>query len=678
MADAATRKRAAELRDEIEHHRYRYYILDDPEVSDAEFDRLVRELQRLEATHPELDHPDSPTKSVGAPPDPAFTAVEHRRRMLSLDNAFDTSELDAWFDRVEKGLDDSEPSYACELKVDGVAISLAYVDGWLERAVTRGDGRTGEDITAGARTIDPIPGVLDLDQSPALLEVRGEVFLPVSAFEEMNAAREALGEERFANPRNATSGTLRQKDPRITADRPLSMVCHGMGATEGLEVASHAEFLSFLAAAGLPVAPETRTGLDRGRVREYIRYWQAHRHDPDYEIDGVVVKVESHAHQRQLGATSSAPRWAIAYKYPPEEKETRLLDVRVNIGRTGAANPYAVLEPVFVGGSTVTYATLHNQDQVRLKDVRPGDVVMVRKAGDVIPQVIGAVTAKRPPEVWRAGPWRFPDTCPFCGSPIERLEGEAASYCTNLDCPNRRLEALDHFASRGALDIEGLGYETAKLLLDLGMVEQFADIFYLDRDALLALQGWGQKKTDNLLAAIEAAKGQPLERLLFALGIPHVGGTVARLLARHFGTLNAVRAATQEEIAAIDGVGPVIAQAVRQFFDNPRTAQQVDRLVAAGVRTDTAATSGRWSVEPVLEGWTVVLTGSLSRFTRDEAKQAVEDRAGKVTASVSGNTSVVVAGDNPGSKTDKAKELGVPVVDEEGFVELLRTGELTD
>lgn len=676
MVDAGTRQRAAELRDEIEHHRYRYYILDDPEVSDAEYDRLMRELQELERAHPELDHPDSPTRKVGAPPDPSFTAVEHRQRMLSLDNAFDTGELDAWFDRVEKGLDGSNPTYACELKIDGVAISLSYTDGWLERAVTRGDGRTGEDITAGARTIGAVPTVLDLDAPPALLEVRGEVFLPVAAFEEMNAAREAAGQERFANPRNAASGALRQKDPKITARRPLSMVCHGTGATEGMDVTSHAEFLALLASAGLPVAPETRTDLDRGQVHEYVAYWQAHRHDPDYEIDGVVVKVESFAHRRQLGATSSAPRWAIAYKYPPEEKETHLHDIRVNIGRTGKANPYAVLEPVFVGGTTVTNATLHNEDQVRLKDVRPGDTVTVRKAGDVIPEVIGAVTAKRPAEVERAGPWEFPTTCPFCGSPIERLEGEAASYCTNLDCPNRLLEALDHFASRGALDIEGLGYETAKLLLDLGMVEQFADIFHLDRDALLALDGWGEKKTDNLLNAIEAAKRQPLENLLFALGIPHVGGTVARLLARHFGTLAALRAATEDDIAAIDGVGPVIAQAVRQFFDNPRTAEQVDRLVAAGVRTDTDAAGGRWGVEPVLQGRTVVITGSLAGFTRDEAKEAVEDRGGRVTTSVSSKTSVVVAGDDPGSKADRAAELGVAVVDEDGFASLLRTGEL--
>lgn len=674
MVDATIRARAAELRAEIERHRYLYYILDAPEISDAEFDGLMRQLQELEAAYPELDHPESPTKKVGAPPDPAFTTVAHRQRMLSLDNAFDTGELDAWFDRVEKGLDGSRPSYACELKVDGVAISLSYVDGWLERAVTRGDGRTGEDITAGARTIAVIPEVLDLDAPPSLLEVRGEVFFPVAEFERMNAEREAAGHERFANPRNAASGALRQKDPRITARRPLSMVCHGMGATEGLAVQSHPEFLDLLADAGLPVAKETQTGLTRDGVHEFVRHWEAHRHDPDYEIDGVVVKVESFAQQRQLGATSTAPRWAIAYKYPPEERETYLHDIRVNIGRTGRANPYAVLEPVRVGGSTVTYASLHNEDQVRLKDVRPGDTVLVRKAGDVIPEVLGPVLAERPPEVERAGPWQFPSHCPFCGSRIERLEGEAASYCTNLDCPNRLLEALDHFASRSGMDIDGFGYETAKLFLELGMVRQFADVYHLDRDQLLELEGWGEKKTDNLLHAIEASKQQPLERLLVALGIPHVGDTVARVLARHFGDLGSLRAASEEEIAVIEGVGPVIAQAVRQFFDNPRTAEQVDRLVAAGVRTDT----DRPDVAPVLQGRTLVLTGSLAGFTRDEAKEAIEDRGGRVTSSVSKNTDAVVAGDNAGSKADRAVELGVPVIDEDGLVRLLETGELPE
>ena len=674
MPHAEPRRRAAELASEIERHRYRYFVLDDPEVADATFDALVAELSELERAYPELDRPDSPTKKVGAPPDPAFTPVTHRQPMGSLDNAFDARELDEWFERVHRGLEGATPRYTCELKVDGVAIGLSYRGGWLERAVTRGDGVTGEDITAGARTIAAIPEALDLDGPPALLEVRGEVYYPVAAFEAMNAAREEAGEPRFANPRNAASGALRQKDPSITAQRPLSMVCHGMGALEGVTVRSHSEFLALLADAGLPVASETRTVDDTEAVHAFVDHWREHRHDPEYEIDGVVVKVDDHAQQRQLGSTSRAPRWAIAFKYPPEERETRLRDIEVNVGRTGKVTPFARLEPVLVAGSTISTATLHNEDQAALKDVRPGDTVIVRKAGDVIPEVVGYVESKRPAEVAAAGPWRMPSVCPFCGSEIVRLEGEAASYCTNIDCPNRLVESLAHVASRGALDIEGLGYETVKLLLDEGLIAGVVDLFHLDRESLLELEGFGEKRVDNLLAALEAAKRQPLERLLVALGIPHVGGTVARLLARYFGDLAALRDAGADEIAAVGGVGPIIAQAVRAFFDNPRNAQLIDGLVEAGVRTDTdsAARSDR------LEGVTVVLTGALEGFTRDEAKEAVTDRGGKVTSSVSGKTSAVVVGAEPGSKADRAAELGVPVLDEAAFTRLLETGELPE
>ena len=674
MAEPSPRQRAAELAAAIERHRYRYYVLDDPELSDAAFDELLAELEALEAAHPELAHPGSPTRRVGAPPDPSFTAVAHRVPMLSLDNVFEAAELSAWAERVGRGLEGATPRYTCELKVDGVAVGLSYVGGWLERAVTRGDGVTGEDITANARTIEAIPEVLALADPPDLLEVRGEVYYPVAAFETMNVEREQQGLPRFANPRNAASGALRQKDPRVTAERPLSMVCHGMGAVEGLQVASHAAFLARLAEAGLPTAEETRTVEDIDAVQRFVEHWRAHRHDPPYEIDGVVVKVDDHAHQRRLGSTSRAPRWAIAFKYPPEERETLLHDIEVNVGRTGKVTPFARLEPVLVAGSTISTATLHNEDQAALKDVRPGDTVIVRKAGDVIPEVVGYVASKRPPEVAAAGPWRMPTACPFCGSEVVRLEGEAASYCANIDCPNRLLESLAHVASRGALDIEGLGYETAKLLLDEGLVSDVVGLFHLDRDALLALEGFGERRVDNLLTAIEEAKRQPLERLLVALGIRHVGGTVARLLARHFGTLEALRAAAAEEIAAVDGVGPVIAQAVRAFFDTPRNAELVDGLVAAGVRSDTDAAERN----DLLEGWTVVLTGGLEGFTRDEAKQAVLDRGGKVTSSVSRRTSAVVVGADPGAKADRAVELGVPTVDEEGFMALLDSGALPE
>ena len=672
MADEQTRRRVAELRTEIERHRYRYYVLADPDITDAAFDLLLRELERLEREHPELDDPDSPSHHVGAPPSPAFTPVEHRQQMLSLDNAFDVEELLAWADRVRRGLDGTTPAFTCELKVDGVAISLTYVDGEFRQAVTRGDGRVGEDVTPNVRTIEVIPAWLEMEPPPRLLEVRGEIYYPVAAFERMNAAREEAGQSRFANPRNAASGALRQKDPKITASRPLSMVCHGTGAVDGVSFSRHSEFLRALGAAGLPVSEATRTFDTVEEVREFIDYWGEHRHDADYELDGIVVKVDDLAQQRRLGSTSHAPRWAIAFKYPPEEQRTRLRDIQVNVGRTGKVTPFAVLEPVLVAGSTIGLATLHNEDQARFKDVRPGDVVIVRKAGDVIPEVIGPVLSERSEEVERAGPWKMPTTCPFCGSAIERLEGEAASYCTNVDCPNRLLESLDHFAGRGAMDIEGLGYETARLLLDRGLVTDIAGIYHLAAEDLEGLEGFGRKKVDNLLAAIEESKGRPLERLLVGLGIRHVGGTVARTLARHFGDMARLRGADAEEIAAVSGIGPIIAAAITQFFANPRNAALVDALRDAGVRMDT----DRVDNAQTLAGRTVVLTGGLQGFTRDEAKQAVQDRGGRVTSSVSQKTSVVVVGAEPGTKAAKATELGVPTVDEDGFVTLLNTGRL--
>lgn len=592
--------------------------------------------------------------------------------MLSLDNAFDRGELLAWADRVTRGLEGATPRYSCDLKIDGVAISLTYLDGRFERAVTRGDGRVGEDVTQQVRTVEGVPDVLDLDDPPDVLEVRGEVYYPVDEFERMNAAREEAGEPRFANPRNAASGALRQKDPAVTAKRPLRVLCHGMGAVSGLETGSHSQFLAFVAEAGLPMNPEVRTLATIEEVWGYIEGWRGRRHDTPFEIDGVVVKVDRHEHQRRLGYTARAPRWAIAYKYPPEERETLLRDIQVNVGRTGKVTPFAVLEPVEVAGSTVSMATLHNEDQARLKDVRPGDTVRVRKAGDVIPEVLGYVESKRPSEVERSGPWQMPRTCPFCGSDIQRLEGEAASYCTNVDCPNRRLESLAHFASRGAMDIEGLGYETAKLLLSRGLVADLADIYHLNREDLLTLEGFAQKKADNLLAGLEASKKRPLERLLVGLNIPHVGESVAQVLAQRFGRMDVLRAADAEEVAEIGGVGSVIAQAVRGFFGNPRNAALVDKLAEAGVRMDTDLAQ----VDSTLEGWTLVLTGGLERFSRDEAKEAVTARGGKVASSVSKSTDAVVVGTDPGTKADRAVEFGVPAIDEDAFSRLLETGEL--
>ena len=673
MTDRETRDRVAELRETLAYHRYRYYVLSDPQIPDAEFDALMRELEGLEAEHPELDHPDSPTHQVGAPIDSAFGEVAHRLPMQSLDNAFDREELQAWADRVARGLEGGDHRFTCELKVDGVAISLIYENGFLTQAITRGDGTTGEDVTANVRTIEGIPRLLAIDDPPALVEVRGEIHYPVEKFEAMNAAREAAGEARFANPRNAASGALRQKDPEVTRTRPLALVAHGMGATDGLEVESHSGFLAFLREAGVPTAPETRTVDDIGAVWAFVEHWETHRHDPTYELDGVVVKVDRLDQQRQLGSTSRAPRWAIAFKYPPEEQRTRLVDIEVNVGRTGRTTPYAVLEPVLVAGSTVTYATLHNQDQARLKDVRPGDMVIVRKAGDVIPEVVGPVLSERPEDVEAAGSWQFPTTCPFCGEPLQRLESEADTYCVNVDCPNRILETLDHFASRKAMDIEGLGYETAKALLEAGLVSDLADLYLLDRDAVFALEGFGDKKTDLLLDGIQKSRTQPIERLLTGLNIRHIGPNVAKLIARSLGDLQAMRDADVERIAAIDGVGTVIADSLVTWMSNDRNAALLDKLVAAGVRTDTEVTA---TTSDVLAGRTLVITGTLAGYSRDEAKQAVLDAGGKVTGSVSGKTFAVVVGDSPGSKAAKAEDLVVPILDEAGFEQLLSTGEL--
>lgn len=668
----SARDRVDELRGEIERHRYRYFVLSDPQLPDGDFDALVRELRDLETRHPQLDDPSSPSHRVGAPPSGLFDEVSHRQPMLSLDNVFTPDDLRGWILRSERNLEGARARYTCELKVDGVAISLSYVDGRLERALTRGDGRVGEDVTRNVRTIGVVPGRLALDDPPPLLEVRGEVFFPVDAFERMNAQREADGEPRFANPRNAASGALRQKDPDVTARRPLSMVCHGNGAMDGVPTASQSGFLADLAIAGLPVAPQTRTLDTADEVVAFVEHWGEHRHDAEYEMDGVVVKVDDYAQQRRLGATSHGPRWAIAYKYAPEEQQTVLREITVNVGRTGKVNPFASFDPVKVAGSTLQVATLHNEDQARLKDVRPGDTIIVRKAGDVIPEVVGPVLALRPPEVEAAGPWLFPTTCPFCGSPIERLEGEAASFCTNIDCPRRLQGSLEHFAGRGGMDVEGLGEETAKQLLEAGLVANLADVYRIAREDLLRLEGFGERKAELLLAGIERSRTRPLERLLTALNIRMIGGTVAALIARRFGTMPALRAAPEEDIAAITGVGPIRARALRSALDNPRNATLINDLSGLGVRMDTDAVQR----DDALEGWTIVLTGGLEGFTRDEAKQAIEDRGGKVTSSVSKKTSAVIVGTDPGSKAARAEELGVPVLDEAGFATVLRTAAL--
>jgi DNA ligase (NAD+) len=671
-ADPATR--AAELRAQIAHHDRRYHELDDPEIPDADYDALVRELRAIEADHPDVVTPDSPTQRVGsAPVTTTFAAVVHRVPMTSLDNAMDESELRAWGDRVTKGLAGAPARFVCELKIDGLAMSVRYEHGGYVLAATRGDGRVGEDVTPNVGTIAGVPKRLHGPALPDAVEVRGEVYMSVAAFEALNERQAAAGEKRFANPRNSAAGSLRQKDPRVTSSRELSMWCYQLGeVTGGPTFTTHTESLEWLAELGFPVNPQIRTVGSLDEVLAFCRHWQAHRHDLPYEIDGVVVKVDDLAQREVLGFTSKAPRWAIAFKYPPEERSTVLREIQVSIGRTGRATPFAVLEPVFVGGSTVGMATLHNADQVTVKDVRPGDTVIVRKAGDVIPEVVGPVLGARP-----AGsePWLFPTVCPCpLRSTLVRAEGEADTRCVEPDCPFQRDARIIHFASRGAMDIEGLGERTVFAFSDAGLVQDAADIYSLGLEQLLALEGFATISATNLLAAIEGSKTRPLPRLLVALGIKHLGPAAAEALARAFGNLDAIVTASEADLATVEGVGPVIAASIVRWFTDPRHRLVVDKLRAAGVEFGNVQTS---VLPQVLAGRAVVVTGTLDGFTREEAEAAVKDRGGKSPGSVSKKTFAVVVGDEPGaSKLAKATELGVPILDVGGFRRLLETGEL--
>ncbi|MGH9002686.1 MAG: NAD-dependent DNA ligase LigA, partial [Acidimicrobiia bacterium] len=669
--------RAGELRRLIDHHNQRYYELDDPEVSDAEYDELVRELARIEADHPELATPDSPTRRPGgAAPSPdspvTFSPVTHRVPMLSLDNAFDLSDLLAWGKRLERLV--PEPvAFVGEPKLDGLAVSLTYEDGRLIRAATRGDGVTGEDVTANILTIESVPRRLALTGPPRVMEVRGEVFMRLASFEELNRRQGEAGKRLFANPRNAAAGSLRQLDARVTASRNLSLFCYGVGAREGGEpLSTHWEILEWLAGAGLPVNDRAERFTDLEGVHGFATTTLEHRHDLGYDVDGAVVKVDDLDQRRRLGATSKAPRWAIAFKFPPEEKTTGLEHIFVSIGRTGRATPFAQLEPVFVGGSTVARATLHNQDEVARKDIREGDTVVVRKAGDVIPEVVAPVLARRPEH---SVPWVFPTVCPVCGGPLVRLEGEADQYCVDLECPAQRVQRLYHFASRGAMDIEGLGEKLATALCEQDLVTDVADIYSLSRDTFLAMERFADKSADNLLSAIEASKSRPLAKLLVGLGVRHVGPTAAVALAADLGHMDAIAAASVEELVAVEGIGPIIAESVQRFFAAERNRQVVDKLRAAGVNLEgpkrAARAEGEGGGELPLAGLTFVLTGTLAGMTRDEAQAAIEAAGGKVSGSVSKKTAYVVAGDGPGSKLDKARTLGVPVLDEDGLRALL-------
>ncbi len=685
----AARARHDELARLLRDARYRYDVLSDPPMPDADYDALFRELQALEAEHPVLVTATSPTQQVGSAPSGAFPPFDHLQPMLSLDNAFSREELDAWAQRVVRGLATEEeaeadddaaasPRFTCELKIDGVAINLVYRGGVLATAATRGNGVTGENVTAQVLTIDDVPYRLDVDDPPDVLEVRGEVYYPLEAFDAMNETRIERGEAAFMNPRNAASGALRQKDPEVTRDRPLAVWCHGLGTVEGATFERHSQALAWLRDAGLPTDPETAVVTTVDEVWDFIERWTGTRHDVSYEIDGVVIKVDDLAQREQLGFTARAPRWAIAYKMPPIEQATTLEAIELNVGRTGKATPFARLDPVLVSGTTITYATLHNEIQVHAKDVRVGDTVMVRRAGDVIPEVVGPVLAKRPDG---AQPWSMPADCPFCGQPLVRPEGEAHHFCENVDCPNRLLESLAHLAGRSALDIEGLGEQTVELLVAEGLVQDLADVFRLHehRDHLLELEKWGTKRVDNLLAGIDEGRQRPLDRILVALNIRHLGPTYAKTLVRALPSLQAIRDADPATLEAIDGIGPTIAAAVHSWFATPRNVELIDDLIALGITTEEASDTGAGSVDAtLLDGWTVVVTGTLEGFTRDEAKEALESRGAKVTGSVSGKTSVVVAGESPGSKRDKADSLGVPVADEAAFEHLLAHGELPD
>ncbi|MBM3695822.1 MAG: NAD-dependent DNA ligase LigA [Actinobacteria bacterium] len=663
--------RAAELRALLRYHDHRYHVLDAPEVSDARYDALKRELIDLEAAHPQLVTPDSPTQRVGAAPATQFAPVTHRQPMFSLDNAMSEDELDAWVARVERALGRPATGFACEPKIDGLAVSLTYEQGRLVLGATRGDGAVGEDITANLRTVGAIPLALLGDDLPEVMEVRGEVYMPLAAFEELNRAQAEAGERLFVNPRNAAAGAVRQKDPAITAARRLSIWVYQIGFQQGgPSFMSHGESLAWLREAGFPVNPWSRHGDDPAAVLAHVAHAEAARHDLGYQTDGVVVKVDSLAEQRELGFTARSPRWAIAYKYPPEEETTRLLAIEVNVGRTGAVTPYAVLEPVFVGGATITNATLHNQDEVARKDLRVGDTVVIRRAGEVIPEVVGPVPSRR---TGAEQVWRMPENCPFCGSPIARKPGEAVARCTGgFACPSRLREYLAHFAGRGGMDIEGLGYKTIDMLLRAGLIADPADLFSLTKEHLISRERWAEVSVGNLLAAIDAARDRPLARLLTALGIPLVGSTVARLLARRFPRLDALLAAAEEDLSAIEGIGPEIARSVRAWAEDPDNRRLVAKLESAGVRLSDHPEEG--VDRAVLAGVTLVITGTLAGFSREQAQAAVEDRGGKVAGSVSKKTTAVVLGESPGSKAEKARELGVALLDEAAFIRLLAEG----
>jgi DNA ligase (NAD+) len=670
------RERYATLATDLSEHQYRYHVLDTPVIGDTQYDELMRELEGLEREYPSLRTPDSPSLRVGGAYSTDFAPVQHLERMMSLDNAFSPEELTAWAERVEREVGAKAATYLCELKIDGLAISLTYEKGRLVRAATRGDGRTGEDVTLNVRTIGDVPERLKGDGVPALLEVRGEAFFTVEGFGKVNDVLMEQGKTPFANPRNAAAGSLRQKDPRITATRPLRLIVHGVGARKGFAPKRQSEAYELLRSWGLPTSPRWKVESDLAGVRKYIENYEKHRHDLEHEIDGVVVKVDSVALQGTLGSTSRAPRWAIAYKYPAETATTKLLDIQVNVGRTGRVTPFAVLEPIFVGGVVVTNATLHNANDVVRRGVLIGDTVIVRRAGDVIPEIVGAVVETRD---GTEHAFQMPTKCPACGTRLAPAkEGDIDLRCPNTRaCPAQLRERLFHLGGRSALDIEVLGYKSGMALLDSTVIEDEGDLFSLDEEKLARVPFFVKKdgslstNAGKLLTNLAEARERPLSRVIVALSIRHVGPSAAEPLANHFLSLDAIAAASAEEIAAVEGVGPTIAEALVEWFTVDWHREIVEKWRSAGVRLEQ---------EPVelgpqpLAGLSVVITGTLSGYSRDEAGAAVTALGAKVSGSVSKKTDFVVVGDNPGSKYDKAMTLKVPVLDEDGLGVLLNEG----
>lgn len=661
------RERVRQLREQIAYHDYRYYVLDAPEISDAEYDALMRELKELEARYPQLVTPDSPTQRVGGAARPEFGTVRHRTPMLSLDNVYSVEELRAWAARLARLLPGEPLTFVAELKIDGLAISLEYEEGRFVRGATRGDGTVGEDVTANLRTIRSIPLRLRTDR-PLRLDVRGEVYMVKSEFVRLNQERARRGEPLFANPRNAAAGSVRQLDPAVTASRPLDIFCYTLAHLEGMELPpTHWERLQLLRELGLRVNPHIRRCASLDEVVEYIEHWSSRRHELDYETDGIVVKVDRIDQQERLGATAKSPRWAIAYKYPAEQAVTRVLAIDVNVGRTGALTPVAILEPVRLGGTTVSRAGLHNEDIIRKLDVRVGDWVKVQKAGEIIPEVVAVLKERR---TGQEQPFRMPEACPVCGARVVRPEGEAVWRCVNRQCRAQLVEGLIHFASRDAMDIEGLGPALVTQLVERELVHSPADLYRLDAAQLAGLERMGPKSAANVVRAIQASKGRGLARLLYALGIRHVGEGTARDLARHFGSIRAVMQASVEDLMKVPDVGEVVARSIREFFDEPANRRLVEELESLGVST-TQEPEAAPPVASPFAGKRVVVTGTLSRYSRREVEALLASLGAQVSGSVSARTDYLVAGESPGSKLDKARALGVTVLDEATFYRML-------